>query len=85
MKFRMHMQVLSDIGLKGPVDHGIFLECAKEVNSWPLADVDTQQKQTRIQAARALVHELNSNTSLQSSALFTALKDLAFVPAVKVS
>jgi hypothetical protein len=79
------LQVLLAIGLKSEVDHTTFIKCASEVGSWDLTEMSAQQRHACIDVSRALVQELISNTALHSSALFSSLRDLAFVPAVRVS
>ncbi len=82
----MGLQVLKQIGLRCKVDSITFLACARELESWGLsmANMDEEQVDESITVARELVQEFRSNTALHSSELFTALRDIAFVPATKV-
>lgn len=80
------VQVLSQVGLRSEVDHVTFLACARELESWGLAmeEADEEQASESVAVARELVQELRNNHTLQSSQLFSALRDVAFVPAIKV-
>lgn len=81
------VQVLSQIGLRSEVDHITFLACAREVESWgPIIAASPEGEQAResFAVARELVQELSSNAELQSTEVFRALRDISFVPAIKV-
>lgn len=86
MVFVLALQVLSQMGLRSEVDHVTFLACARELESWGLSmdDMGERPASESIAVARELVQELKGNHMLHSSELFSALRDVAFVPAIKV-
>ena len=75
------MQLLRLLGLKRDLNQAAFKACASEVESWELADMSPEERATALAAARQLVQELTSNSSLQGTSLYAAIRDVAFVPA----
>lgn len=75
-----HLQLLRLLGLRNSLHQSAFKACAEEVESWSLPEMSPGQRAEALETARALVKELSSNPALQGTSLFSAIRDIAFVP-----